>query len=272
MDEIDFPATPTGGRKRKREECLEGDVRIENSRSHEDKAARSRERNREHARRTRMRKKAQLQALQGKASELEQEAILLEQALLECQIAQVLALMGRGAGGCESAVLNMTAWKPRQLSPVSSTEDDGEGTGPARFITSPDSTDCSDDENVVLAPHSGSSPRICATPPGEGTPSLKSQSHVNWKEGFLVESDGTKRSLTREELDALRRERNRMHAKMTRDRKKVLVANMEESICRLERDNSLRREILSRTLAAHVPSSLIPAVAGRLGIQVAVEE
>jgi hypothetical protein len=51
---------------------------------------------------------------------------------------------------------------------------------------------------------------------------------VNWKEGFVVDdTTGERWSLNAEELESLRKERNRMHAKMTRDRKKELISGLE---------------------------------------------
>jgi hypothetical protein len=42
------------------------------------------------------------------------------------------------------------------------------------------------------------------------------RTHINWKSGVYVDENGTHRQLTHDQLEALRRERNRMHAKMTR--------------------------------------------------------
>ena len=67
---------------------------------------------------------------------------------------------------------------------------------------------------------------------------------INWKTGFTLDSDGSHRKLTQAELERLRRERNRLHAKMTRDRKKVYVANVEQTIAGLEEKNAqLRRQL-----------------------------
>ena len=44
---------------------------------------------------------------------------------------------------------------------------------------------------------------------------------------------------SQEELDRIRRERNRMHAKRTRDRKRIFVEEMESIIKQLESENSL---------------------------------
>ncbi len=45
-------------------------------------------------------------------------------------------------------------------------------------------------------------------------------------------------------LTSLRRERNRMHAKMTRDRKRCFIASLKRVISKLEKDN----QHLSKTL------------------------
>ena len=47
------------------------------------------------------------------------------------------------------------------------------------------------------------------------------------------------------ELDKIRRERNRMHAKRTRDRKRIFMEEMEELIKQLEEENELLRAHLS---------------------------
>ena len=66
--------------------------------SHNDDAAerlqRNRERNREHARRTRLRKKAQLQSLQARCSELKEEQEILRQKVEERNIASILLGLG----------------------------------------------------------------------------------------------------------------------------------------------------------------------------------
>ena len=47
-------------------------------------------------------------------------------------------------------------------------------------------------------------------------------------------------------MQKLRKERNRMHAKMTRDRKKLFVASIEEAISRLASDNEKMRQVLGK--------------------------
>lgn len=69
---------------------------------------------------------------------------------------------------------------------------------------------------------------------------------VNWKTGTYLDAEGNQRKLSSSELENLRRERNRMHAKMTRDRKKLFVASIEQAINKLESDNRKMRDVLSK--------------------------
>ena len=69
---------------------------------------------------------------------------------------------------------------------------------------------------------------------------------INWKTGTYSDSDGHQKKLSGAELEKFRRERNRMHAKMTRDRKKLFVASIEQAIVKLEYNNNMMREALSK--------------------------
>jgi hypothetical protein len=75
-----------------------------------------------------------------------------------------------------------------------------------------------------------------------------------------------KMSLTPEELEKLKRERNRIHAKMTRNRKRELIAGLEQRVFQLEESNRKRREMICCALNDNLPSHTISSVAGRLGI------
>ena len=75
----------------------------------EDRLRRSRERNREHARRTRQRKKAQLQTLQSRVAELQEEGRRLEEAFKDCSALESISFppslitLGKDAfSGCVS--------------------------------------------------------------------------------------------------------------------------------------------------------------------------
>ena len=76
-----------------------------------------------------------------------------------------------------------------------------------------------------------------------------SKESINWKNGTLIK-DGKERKLTAGELDEYRRERNRMHAKLTRSRKKMFLSKMREAIEELEKKNLILREQLNQATQA----------------------
>lgn len=84
--------------------------------------------------------------------------------------------------------------------------------------------------------------------PNSSSTSLTLCGGINWKAGFTIETDGSHRALTAEELARLRKERNRLHAKMTRDRKKVTAAPLP----------SIKQRI-REGMGAKPLSSLVPA-------------
>lgn len=58
----------------------------------------------------------------------------------------------------------------------------------------------------------------------------------------------------------LRRERNRMHAKMTRDRKRSFIASLKRVISKLEEDNQHLRETLEKYRATEDKSGDNPII------------
>ncbi|CAM9596209.1 unnamed protein product, partial [Phaeothamnion confervicola] len=84
---------------------LDAEDRAERKRrlTSEERLQRSRERNRIHARKTRQRKKAQIQSLQGRAEELRDEQRRLRQALKERKTASILLVMSSGLGATAAA-------------------------------------------------------------------------------------------------------------------------------------------------------------------------
>ena len=56
------------------------------------------------------------------------------------------------------------------------------------------------------------------------------------------------------------RERNRMHAKMTRDRKKCYIAGIEKTIEQLESNNQKMRDALSKVAQQHFGSRAVTPV------------
>lgn len=205
----------------------------------EERLARSRARNREHARRTRLRKKAQLEALQSKVKELQAESRLLRQAVEECSIASIL--LGLSSGKQDSitdAVVDLPTSQTSGTTELLATDVGGKRK---RFL--PDS------------PDSGPQPMALkikgkTTLVGSGANNA-GKTHINWKSGVYCDEDGVHQKLSAEELEALRRERNRMHAKKTRDRRKMYVSTAERTISELESENKKMREILAKQAKQH---------------------
>jgi len=200
--------------------------------------ARSRDRNREHARRTRLRKKQQLESLQGKVKELQDESKLLKQTIEECSIASILLELSNGDEGRNEDV-------------------DEDAKGIENIISK------SVEERTFFTVN-GKRKRFvsdadCNPPPMKlrikGKVTLiggnNNKAQINWKSGVYVDEDGEQKQLTPTELEGLRRERNRMHAKMTRDRKKLFISSVEKTIADLEEHNKKMREILAKQALRH---------------------
>eukprot|EP00522_Entomoneis_paludosa_P012727 CAMPEP_0172439070 /NCGR_PEP_ID=MMETSP1065-20121228/173_1 /TAXON_ID=265537 /ORGANISM="Amphiprora paludosa, Strain CCMP125" /LENGTH=436 /DNA_ID=CAMNT_0013187697 /DNA_START=8 /DNA_END=1318 /DNA_ORIENTATION=- len=227
----------------------------------ERRLARSRERNREHARRTRLRKKAQLEALQSKVKTLEAERQVLKQKVEECGIASIL--LGLSAGSVESAPAATDA-AASGTSLASSTDMVAilSGSKRKRFIS----------EAIGEQPGVPQQQRLVINIDGQVTEIGAGKSHINWKTGVYRDQQGVQRQLTPQQLEDLRRERNRMHAKMTRSRKKCFIATIQKAIDELEAENQRMRDLLDKAVtvsalssAAAPPTSMVtPAVSPRL--------
>jgi len=155
-----------------------------------EKIALSRARNREHARRTRLRKKAQMQELQAMVRSLEEEKRALKQKVEENNIANILL----GLGGSSS---------------TGSTLPDGEVSVPEHENL---------DSSVLLTCGTGGRRRF----PTSGAPSSASfpltvnidgrdvtvlgvkGTHVNWKTGVYRDEKGNTRTFTAAQLQSLR--------------------------------------------------------------------
>jgi len=82
-----------------------------------------------------------------------------------------------------------------------------------------------------------------------GGPAGEGKTQINWKTGVYFDDQGQRHQLTKKELEELRRERNRMHAKMTRDRKKCYIASIKRVITKLEDQNQHLRDTLDKSQA-----------------------
>jgi len=190
----------------------------------------SRERNRMHARKTRQRKKEHMQKLQNRADELKLEQISLKQAINEKNTASILVgLFQNGEDCAENSGAIYVDPKVEGLL-KRSTED------------IPDASKIPELPALILpGQHNGKR----KSTDGDVDVDADRESMLNMTDD--LEEDGIdyallgkdRSSCTPTELDKIRRERNRMHAKRTRDRKRIFMEEMEVMIKELEDENSL---------------------------------
>ncbi|KAL7555137.1 hypothetical protein ACHAWF_018772 [Thalassiosira exigua] len=205
---------------------------------YDDRVQRNRERNRMHAKMTRVRKKEQLQALKARVNELEEEGRRLKQSIKECSVASIL--LGLSTGSPAAAAGNGDGLSSSSSSSRESTFGACLVSGKRKRFMSLDGED-------------PSPPPMELNIKGQitlvGGPGNEGKSNINWKTGVYVDEKGKPQQLTKTELESLRRERNRMHAKMTRDRKKCFIASLKRVISKLEEENMQLRETLERSCA-----------------------
>lgn len=161
----------------------------------EKKLARSRERNREHARKTRMRKKAQLEALQSKVKGLEAERQVLKQKVEECGVASIL--LGLSAGANDIGLLGDR--KENEESEVSRAASPDvvailSGTKRKRFIS-----EAIGEQSEIPQQQS-----LTINIDGQITEIGSGKSHINWKTGVYKDQGGVQKQLTPEQLADLR--------------------------------------------------------------------
>ncbi len=198
-----------------------------------DRISRNRERNKEHARKTRLRKKEQLQALKTRVTELEAEGMRLKQEVEACNVASILVGLSSG-NVTDDGIVKTSA------SPSSTSFGAYLSGGKRKRFTSIDGEDSSP------APMKLNIKGQITLVGGSGN---ESKTQIDWKSGVYYDQNGIRQQLTQSELEDLRRERNRMHAKMTRDRKKCYVASIKRVISKLEEENRHLRESLTKSRA-----------------------
>lgn len=229
----------------------------------EERLQRSRERNQLHARKTRQRKKAQLQLLMKRSVELQAEQQRLRQAITDRRTASILLGMsgsddvqGTDGNGNKSkasrdhppALVSMSGGTPRvgMLSALDSDDTgdcSGKGTGGNRSddlgSESTAATSCSASSSGRTSSEANSSDGAVGGSGGNagGGDKLPKVGNPGDTERLLELSQKTRSECTPEELEQIRRERNRMHAKRTRDRKKLHLEATEGMIARLEQEN-----------------------------------
>ena len=208
-----------------------------------------------HARKTRQRKKEHMQKLQNRADELKLEQIRLKQAINEKNTASILVgLFQKSSDGGVDDATNV-ATDPKVEILLKRTVEDipdaakipelpalllpGQQTGKKRKSSGGNDSD-GDNSNTKNAP------------------TELQEDGIDYK---LLGKDRS--SCTPAELDQIRRERNRMHAKRTRDRKRIFMEEMEVMIKKMEEENSLLTEHANK-LNVYVPPPSSPAVTGSM--------
>uniref|UniRef100_A0A7S2REX0 BZIP domain-containing protein n=1 Tax=Rhizochromulina marina TaxID=1034831 RepID=A0A7S2REX0_9STRA len=187
------PRVLTGGDSKKRRRL-----------SSEERLQRSRERNRMHAKKTRQRKKMQIEALQARIDELKTEFLGLRQIVDERYTAYILLVMsGAAENGSGASFLSSSAEGPSTLG--------------SKFTS------------ASLAQIIGRDPD--AEDDKEEAPQKRTRRRGKY---------------TPAEREHIRRERNRMHAKRTRDRKKLFLEESERKIAVMEEENAKLRDFLTR--------------------------
>lgn len=188
----------------------------------------SRERNRMHARKTRQRKKEHIQNLQNQADSLKEEQLKLRQVINEKNTASIL--------------VGLFATEEKKEGAEVDPEIERLLLRPADDI--PDATKVPELPALHLPGQSRKKVKGGASVV-EVTTDLTQTQHELPDDGIDYGLLGKDRSqCTPAELDKIRRERNRMHAKRTRDRKRIFMEEMEGIIKKLEQENELLREHL----------------------------
>lgn len=189
----------------------------------------SRERNRMHARKTRQRKKEHMANLQNRANELKEQQLKLRQAVNEKNTASILVGLFAKEDDKQDKVED-----PRVEELLTRSADD-----------IPDASKVSELPALILPGHHASKKAASSAATATSSADPKKPQHVLPDDGIdynLLSKDRSK--CTPEELDRIRRERNRMHAKRTRDRKRVFMEEMEEIIKKISSENELLQEHL----------------------------
>jgi hypothetical protein len=201
----------------------------------------SRERNRMHARKTRQRKKEHMQKLQEQVDDLKHEQIRIKQAINEKNTANIL--IGLFQNGESSDTSTVPTADPEVEELLKRAPED-----------IPDASAIPELPALIL-PGNGKR-KLLDTTGGDAAADGGERvltSDETLEDGIDYILLGKDRSsCTTAELDQIRRERNRMHAKRTRDRKRIFMEEMEVMIKKLEDENLLLMSH-AKKLNAHVP-------------------
>ena len=181
-----------------------------------------------HARKTRQRKKEHMQLLQKRAEDLKSEQISLKQIINEKNTASILVGMFATSKNNSAETNSANALVDELLKRPSDQIPDV-----SRIAELP----------ALILPGQHSKRRLSKD--GEDTegPPISFDQYPN--DGIDYQLLGKDRSkCTPAELDKIRKERNRMHAKRTRDRKRIFMEEMEDIIRQLENENKFLEDHL----------------------------
>jgi len=179
-----------------------------------------------HARKTRQRKKEHMQTLEKRVEGLKRDQISLKQKINEKNTANILVHMFSAKDQDE------TCFDPMVEQIMKRANED-----------IPDASKIPELPALILPGQHNNKKKVNI--PFEGATN-QYQPHEYPNDGIDYELLGRDRSkCTPKELDQIRRERNRMHAKRTRDRKRIFMEEMEEMIRQLERENHLLEKHLT---------------------------
>ncbi|CAM9663933.1 unnamed protein product, partial [Chrysoparadoxa australica] len=207
----------------------------------EERLNRSRERNKMHARKTRQRKKLQLQHMQLQVQELLEEQRQLQQALKDRRTANIMVGMAVEGDGLRDSPHDTASDTPikEEMYPEGQPGDRSFLSGKMRSEggnASGSGSGSGCDSNVNTAGSDlGSEDTTQPSESGTDLDQLKKE----------------KVDCTPEGLEKIRRERNRLHAKRTRDRKRLFLEETETSIARLEEQNKRMREEIEGLVVAN---------------------
>mmetsp|Transcript_57440 Transcript_57440/g.140181 ORF Transcript_57440/g.140181 Transcript_57440/m.140181 type:complete len:376 (-) Transcript_57440:234-1361(-) len=218
----------------------------------------SRERNRIHARKTRQRKKALMESLTSKAEGLKAAQIQLKQSINEKNTAsilcQLLAKNNTTVGESSSMANNNQQELKSQIEVLMrrSNDDIPDATKvpelPALILPGNHQSKMNDQGSMVAAAE-------------ETTNATSASGESAQDDGIDYDLLGKDRSTcTPAELDQIRRERNRMHAKRTRDRKRLFMEEMADVCKKLEDENALLQSHLDSLNG--VPPAAAPSASG----------
>mmetsp|Transcript_12173 Transcript_12173/g.11008 ORF Transcript_12173/g.11008 Transcript_12173/m.11008 type:complete len:336 (-) Transcript_12173:223-1230(-) len=247
----------------------------------------SRERNREHAKKTRLRKKIMLEGLKNRLLELQNEATRLQQAYEESNTANILLHLG--ANPNEN---NITTLGSLPL-------DDGHIIDPsilskgniidqlrsnvraeaAQFKRNYSSQSSTHSSNMISSLNSLDNNHFNKSESFDQYSDALSEGSVEndhlslddpvankrWRNGNELTESNMDKKASIEEMDIIRKERNRMHAKLTRDRKKLFTSRLQQLVNSLERQNTIMKMKLQNSgkedrINSKPPTNNIPKV------------